>query len=170
MKTTLKLVLAAAIFAFSSNVSAQELKLAHIDMQELIMSMPEYEEAMAALQKVGEDLEQELELMQVELNRNFDDFQRNQESLSDLVRQTRIEAIQRLQERIQIFQQQAQESYQMEWQRLMQPVQEKAHNAVEAVAEAQGITHVFNSQALLFTARNTIDLLPAVRQHLGIRN
>jgi len=168
MKTTLKLVLAITVFALCSNVSAQNLKVAHINMQELVFSMPDYDSAMVKLQKFTQDLEQVLEEMQVELNKKQDDFQKNQANWSDLVKQSKNEDLVTLYQRIQTFQQQAQESYQQENDKLLQPVLEKANKAISAVANEQGITHVFSEQSLLFTATGTINLLSAVQKHLGI--
>ena len=172
MKTTIKLVLVITFAAFCSNVSAQNIKLAHINMQELIESMPDYEEAMESLQKHGETLSNEIEEIQVELNRLIDEFQRVQESLQDLVRQSRLEEIQRRSERLEQFQQQAQFSFQQEQNRLLQPILEKANKAVETVAKEQNITYVISADQniLLFKAVGTLDLLPSVKEHLGIRD
>ena len=134
--------------------------------------MPEYVTAQENLQKFGQELSKEIEEMQVELNRKYDEFTRVQEGLTDLVRQTRWEEIQRLGERIEQFQQRAQVDFQQEHDRLMQPIFEKANKAVEAVAKEQGITYVISADPsiLLFKAVGTQDLLPAVMQHLGIKN
>ena len=171
MKTTLKLVLVGILIAFCSSVSAQNIKLAHINMQELIFTMPEYEAATAELQKFGQVLQDELESLQVEYNRKAHDYFNNSTNLTEIVRRSREEELQMMQQRIGMFQQQAQESYEIEQQKLFQPVIEKANKAVEAVAMAQGVTYVFTGdpQVLIFKAVGTLDLLPAVKQHLGIK-
>ena len=168
MKNTLKLVLAIVIVALCSSVSAQNVKLAHIEFTELILAMPEYDSAMVKMQKFTKELESELETMQVELNRKYDEFTKNQENMSDLVKQSRWEEVQRMNERIQRFQEQAQEQYQQEQAKLLQPIQEKANKAIDAVAKEQGITYVLNSQAIHFKAAGTLDLLPSVKKYLGI--
>jgi len=168
MKNTVKLVLVITIIALCSNVSAQTPKLAHISMQELVVSMPDYDSAMVKLQKFAQDLEQLLEEMQVELNRKQDDYQKNQANWSDLVKQAKNDELMTMYQRLQTFQQQAQENYETENTKLMQPVIEKANKAIETVAKEQGITYVFSDQALIFKATGTIDLLAAVQKHLGI--
>ena len=171
MKTTLKLVLAIALFALCSNVSAQTLKLAHINMEELIVSMPEYDSATVKLQKVAKGIDEELESMRVELNRKYEDYLKKRDDLTELVRSSKEQDIQALNQRIQVYQEQAQESYQQEQAKLMQPVLEKANKAIETVAKEQGVTYVIsaNNQILLFKAVGTLDLLPAAKQHLGIK-
>ena len=169
MKNTLKLALAVAIFALCGNVSAQNVKLAYIDLQELVVSMPEYDSAMVKLQKFAANLENALDEMNVEYNRKYDEFTRNQENWSDLVRQSKGQELTQIGQRIQKFQEDASESYGMEQQKLTQPVLEKANKAIDTVAKEQGITMVFSSQGLLYKAAGTTDLLPAVKQHLGIK-
>ena len=170
MKIIKKLAIAIALVAFCGNVSAQTLKLAHINMQELILSMPEYDTAQVKMQKVGQDLEKALEEMQVEYNRKLDEFSKNQTNWTDLVKQSKTDDLMSMQQRIQTFQEQAQQSYAQEQEKLMQPLVEKANKAIETVSKEQGVNLVFNDQALVFKAVGTLDLLPAVKQHLGIKN
>jgi len=171
MKITLKLVLAIVAVALCSNISAQTEKLAHIDRDELIISMPEYDSAMVKLQKFVQELEVELEAMNVERNKKFEDYSKNQDKWTELVRQSKADELQGFNQRIQIFQEQAQEEIQQEQGRLMQPILEKANKAIEAVAKEQGVTRVIsaNPQILIYKAVGTLDLLPAVKQHLGIK-
>jgi len=167
MKTTIKIVVVIVLFALCSNVSAQNLKLAHIDMQALIFSMPEYDSAQVKMQKFVQELQSELELMNVERNRKVEEFTKNQ-TWTDLVRQSKEQEILFMNQNIERFQQQAQESYQQKENELMLPIYEKANKAIETVAKEQGFTAVLSAQALLFKGAGTVDLLPAVKKHLGI--
>ena len=169
MKTTLKLVIVIAFVALCGNVSAQNIKLAYINMSELIVSMPEYDSAMVKIQQVIKDLEEALESMNVERNIKIEDYTKNQANWTELVRQSKGDEIQSINQRIQVFQEQAQESIQQEQGKLLQPIQEKASKAIDTVAKEQNITMVFDSQVLHFKAVGTLDLLPAVKQHLGIK-
>jgi len=169
MKTTLKLVIVIAFVAICGNVSAQNIKLAYINFQELIASMPESDSAQVKMQKVGQELEKTMEEMQVELNRKQDEFQKNQTTWTDLVKQSKTEELTSMYQRLQTFQQNANESYQQEYQKLLQPIQDKASKAIDAVSKEQNITMVFDSQVLHYKALGTLDLLPAVKQYLGIK-
>jgi len=170
MKNTIKLVFAiATTIALCSNVSAQ--KLAHINVEELIIAMPEYDSAMVKMQKIQKDLETEVEDMQVEYRRKLDDYLKNEANLTEIVKQSRQTELQNLGQRIQTFTESAQQQLEMENGRLMQPIWEKANKAVENVAKAQGVEYVIsgNPQILVFKAVGTLDLLPAVKDHLGIK-
>ena len=173
MKTIVKIVVAIVLVALCSNVSAQTtLKLAHINKSDLIVSMPEYEAAMVELQKIEQSLMDTMEELQVEYRKKLDDYTRNFDNWADLVKQTKMEELQSMQNRIQVFQENAQETMQIEQQKVFQPIIEKADKAIEDVAKEQGVTYVINgdSQILLFKAVGTLDLLPAVKAHLGIKN
>ena len=170
MKIIVKAIFVIAVFALCSNVSAQNSKLAHINMEELIVAMPEYDSAMVKLQKLGQDLQKGLEEMQVEMNRKQEEFSKNQDKWTDLVKQSKNEELVSIYQRIQTFQQSAEETMQQEQGKAMQPVWEKANKAVEAVAKEQGVTYVIsaNPQVLIYKAVGTLDLLPAAKKHLGI--
>lgn len=168
MKTLLKSVFVIAAVVLCSNVSAQALKLAHINMQELIVSMSEYDTAMVKMQKFTKTLETELETMNVERNRKLEEYTSKSKDWTELVRQSREQEITAMNQRIQLFQEQAQENYEQENAKLMQPVVEKANKAIESVAKEQGITYVLSSQALHYRAVGSTDLLPAVKKHMGI--
>jgi len=169
MKTTVKIVLVIAAFALCSNVSAQTQKLAHINMQELIFSMPEYDSATVKLEKMRKELEDDMELLQVEYRKKLDEYIKNEANLTDLVKSSKQMELQSLQQRIQMFQENAQQQLESENGKLLQPVIEKANKAIEAVAKEQGISYVVSEQVLHFKAVGTIDLLPAVKDYLKIK-
>jgi outer membrane protein len=170
MKNTLKLAVALAVVAVCGNVSAQtNLKIAYINMQELITTMPEYDSASVKLKKFSTELEREMELLQVEQNKKLEDYTNNSKNWTDLVRKSREDEIQAIRARIATFQEQAQESYAQKQEEFLQPVLEKANKAIEAVAKEQGITYVLNAQILHYKAIGSLDLLSAVKQYLGIK-
>jgi outer membrane protein len=169
MKILLKITFVFLTLSLCSSLSAQStLKLAHINAEELIMSMSDYDTAMVKFQKVQKEFETELETLSVELNRKIDEFQKNSETWTDLVKQSRQDDIISMQQRIQTYRQGAQENLEQEYNKLMQPVYEKVNKAIEAVAKEQNITYVLNAQVLSYRSADATDLLPAVKKHLGI--
>ena len=75
-----------------------------------------------------------------------------------------------MQQRIQGFQQTAQQDLQQKEAELFQPIMDKAQSAIEAVAKANGFTHVFDLGAggVLYFSEQSIDILPLVKKELGI--
>ncbi len=96
------------IFA-GQRADAQAVKFGHINSDELIKAMPEYDSAMAKLEKTRKDLVNALEIMQVELNNKYEKYNKESKTLTDLVRQSREQELQDLQARIQEFQANAQQ-------------------------------------------------------------
>lgn len=165
----MKKIIFSALFAFLSiSLFAQTPKIAYINMQELITAMPEYDEAMKALQEKTKSLEDEMEQMMVERNRKLEEYSTKSKDWTDLVRQSREQEIQQMNERIQIFQQSAQQSLEEEQMKLLQPITEKANAAIAEVAKTQGITYVINSQVLVYQSTDAINILSNVKKHLGI--
>lgn len=172
MKTLLKFVFVLAIVTLCGNVSAQKpLKLAHLNVDELVQSMPDYDTAMRKMQKLSKDLQTEMESMQVEYNKKFEDYNTNAKNLTDLVRQSREQELVAMQQKMQVFRESAQEQMDQEQAKLLQPIIEKINKAVEVVAKEQGITYVLsaNQQILLYKSLDSQDIMPLVQQQLGVK-
>ncbi len=152
-----------------STVSAQ--KFARIDVQEIVMAMPEFEEAQKNLEAFGKDLNEQMEQIQVEFNNKLADFQKNQATMAASVKQMRQQELEQLQQRFSEFQQIAQQDFQKKQAELIEPVQKKAQEAVNKVAKANGYIVVFDvsipSLAYIDEAQTT-DIAPLVKKELGI--
>ncbi len=170
MKNSMKLFLIAVFLLGGITLNAQELKFGHIDSRELLMSMPESDSAQAKIKKLGEDYQRQMEEMQVELNKKYDDYLQNRESYTQLIVQTKEADIQEMQQRIGNFEQMAQQDLQTQQQTLMQPILEKANNAVKTVAQENGFIYIFDigSGNPVYWSEQSINVLPMVKTKLGI--
>lgn len=162
------LILIAAVLGVST-VSAQ--KFARINVQEVVMAMPEFEEAQKNLEAFGKDLNEQMEQIQVEFNNKLADFQKNQATMAASVKQMRQQELEQLQQRFSEFQQIAQQDFQKKQGELLEPVQKKAQDAVNKVAKANGYIVVFDisvpSLAYIDEVQTT-DIAPLVKKELGI--
>jgi outer membrane protein len=154
-------------------VNAQsKLKIGHINSQELLEAMPESDSAQAKLEELAMDHETVLEEMSVEFNKKFEAYRLAMEegTLSDLARATKEAELQDMQTRIQTFEQTASQDLQQKRVELFTPVQEKAINAVNEVAEENGFTYIFDTGmgALVYTSPDSEDILPLVKAKLGL--
>lgn len=158
------------LMSFAASVQAQtKQKFGHIDSQALLESMPERAQADKALEDFAAQLEKQLGAMTKELEAKIQDYQANEATMSEIIAQTKAEEIQNLQQRIQAFQQNAQQSLVKKEAEVYQPILDKAKEAIEKVSASNGYTYVFDtsSGALLFQpdGENIIDL---VKKELGI--
>jgi outer membrane protein len=151
-------------------LKSQDLKFGHINSQELLTAMPESDSAQAKIEKLAGDYEQQLEEMRVELNKKYDEYLTNRDNYTDLIRQTKEADITEMQQRIANFEQVAQQDLQTQQQRLIQPVLEKANNAIKLVAEENGFVYIFDvsrGNPVYFSNKST-DILPMVKTKLGL--
>ncbi len=170
MKIVVKLFLVAAVLVMCGNAASAQ-KFGTINVQELLMAMPDRDSAIVKLQKFEEELGSQMEAMQVELNTKYLDYQKTQDSLTPTMRQLKEKELEDYQRRMQEFQQMAQQDYSKMQQDLMTPVINKAQESIKKVGKAQGLTFVFDvsSGSVIYQDEATvIDILPMVKQDLGI--
>ena len=161
-------ILIAALLGVST-VSAQ--KFARVNLQEIVVAMPEFEEAQKNLEAFGKDLQEQMEQIQVEFNNKLADFQKNQATMAASVKQMRQQELEQLQQRFSEFQQIAQQDFQKKEAELIEPVQKKANDAVNKVAKAAGYIAVFNTSVpslAYFDEAQLTDIAPLVKKELGI--
>ena len=134
-------------------------KFGHLNAQELISIMPERDKAVSELQDYAKGLESQLMSMQSEY----------QSMIEDLTKQDKIAEIQGLEQRITTFQQSAQTSLQNKEIELLQPIEEKATDAINAVAEKGKYTYILDSSSgILLYSKDSENILDKVKKELGL--
>ncbi|HEY9124253.1 MAG TPA: OmpH family outer membrane protein [Bacteroidales bacterium] len=158
--------------AFISTAGAQTaIKLGHINSQELIEAMPESDSAQKKIEKLTKDLQSQLETMQVELNNKYQDYLSKRDTYSDLIKQTKENELQELNQRIQTFSQNAEQDLQKQRSGLYKPILDKANKAIADVSKENGFTYIFDLAGglIIYHAENSTDILPLVKAKLGLK-
>ncbi len=170
MNKVIKICMVAALMMCSTSIFAQ--KLGRISMQEIIVAMPETTSMQTNLEAFRKDLADNLETMQVELNKKYEDYQKNLSTMTASVRDLKEKDMQDLQTRLQQFEQSAMQDMQAKQNELLEPIIKKAKDAVNKVSKAGGYTVVYdmavNSLAYIDEASVT-DISGAVKAELGIK-
>ena len=169
MKKLLGLTLLAVAMFGISTASAQ--KMARINLQDIVVAMPEFSEAQKNLEAFAKDLQEQMEQIQVEFNNKLADFEKNQATMAASIKQMRQQELQQLQQRYAEFQQIAQQDFQKKETELLEPVQQKAQNAVNKISKANGYIAVFNTSVpslAYFDEAQLVDIAPLVKKELGI--
>ncbi len=168
MKKTINILLIAGstFFAFSANAQ----KLAHINLDSLLKSMPESDSA----RKVGQAhylmLENEVESMQKEYQEKVQDYQAHQAGYTELIKNNKQQAISDMGQRIQAFQQSAQQDLSKFQDSITKPIITKAKNAVAKVAQQHQYKYVFDtSSGVVVYFEDSDDLYPLVAEYLGLK-
>ncbi|MDR2911444.1 MAG: OmpH family outer membrane protein [Bacteroidales bacterium] len=161
----------AAILLFvvaSATANAQTLKFGHIEFQALIPIMPEYAAAQTELEKFQQDLEEVLTELNEGYQQKLAEFEQLGTDVSDVRRTAKVTEIQEIGTRIENYRTSAYQQIEQKQTELLQPIIEKARVAIEEVAKAQSLVYVFDSGLLLYKSNSSIDVLPLVREKLGI--
>jgi len=171
MKNYLRLSIVVVFLLIGTTSFAQNLKFGHINSQELLSLMPERDSAQVVLENYAQQLEDQLETMQVEYNNKVQQYLANQENYTDLIKQTKEQELTDMQERIQGFQNTAQQTIQQKEAQLIQPIIDKAEKAIKEVAEEQGFTYIFDLArgTILYFSDASQDILPLVKAKLNIQ-
>lgn len=164
-------IAALLIFVVAAGHS-QNLKFGHINSDELIQAMPEFDSATAKLEKFRKELVNALELMTVELNNKNDAYTKEAKNLTDIVKQTKEQELIDLNKRIQEFQQNAQEQLQNKQVELFQPIYTKVDKAIKDVGKENGFLYVFDvakGALLYFDETKSTNILALAKTKLGIK-
>jgi len=163
-----RIALLTLVCILSINSYAQN-KLGYIDSQELLLLLPERKTAEAEVQTFAKSLESQLQAMTSEYQQSVQDYQANETSYDDLVKQDKISEITGLEQRIQSFQQNAQQALQTKEQELLEPILAKARKAIEDVAKEEGYTYIFDrSLGTVLFAKESENILSKVKKKLNL--
>ncbi len=168
MKNILKLFVVALFVAFSVQSQVQTSKIGHINFDELVAQMPRQDSINKALENFVSGLESQVQAMQTELEGKYGDYQANQATMSEIIRQTKEKEIMDLQQRMEVFNQQAQYEIQNKQFELSQPLLNKAKKAIEDVAKENGFTYIINGNVQILLYANGTDIMPLVKAKLGL--
>ncbi|MCT8340453.1 OmpH family outer membrane protein [Luteirhabdus pelagi] len=170
MKKLKLAILAIGMFAATTGfVNAQESDIAHIDTQKLVEAMPEMKAAQSELEKIQKTYDTEIKTMMKELETKMRQYDGEASTKTDEENAKRVEEVQGMQNNIQAYRQQAMQDLQKKEVDILKPILEKARNAIQKVARAQGYEYVMDST----TGSGVIladgkDLMADVKTELGI--
>lgn len=148
---------------------AQEVKIAMVNTNEIFTVMPEVSTMENELVAMAKQYEQELKIMEDEYTRKYTDYMAQGDSLTENIKQLRMQEIQDLHSRIENFYVMANESRNKKQEELMVPIREKIQKAIDTVGEENGYTYILNPGALLYVSKNAVDATDKVKAKLGIR-
>jgi outer membrane protein len=155
------------------DINAQNLKFGHINSDELIQALPDYDSATTNIEKFRQDLINALELMQVEMNNKSEAYNKEAKNLTDIVRQTKEQELMDMNRRIQEFQASAQTQLQEKQSELFQPIMAKIDKAIKDVGKENGFVYIFTvgqgSTLVYFDETKSTNIMPLAKAKLGIK-
>lgn len=166
----MKKLILMALIALPMSLFAQQ-KFAHVNSSEIIQAMPEYTKAQTDLQTLGKQYEEELKRIQDELQTKSEDYEKNEATLPEAVKQRRQQDIQDLYQRFQQYRQTADQEFAKAQQAKMAEITEKVSVAIKAVGTEGGYVYVMDVTAGIPFINETLskNVTADVKAKLGIQ-
>jgi outer membrane protein len=147
MKKIKSLLMAIAlVLGATSFVNAQS-KMAHVDTQALMESMPEMKAAQNQLEKLQKTYDTEIKAMAKEFEAKVKQYGNEEGTKTQEENEKRVIEVQGMEKNISAYRQQAMEDLRSKELDIYQPILDKARTAIQKVARAQGINYVMDSTA-----------------------
>jgi outer membrane protein len=166
-------ILTTLIFLAGQKVMAQNVKFGHINSDELIQALPEFDSANVKLEKFRKELINALDLMTVELNNKSETYNKESKNYTDIVKQTKEQELVDMNKRIQEFQNNAQQQLQQKQAELFQPIMAKVDKAIKEVGKENGFVYIFSigqgSSLLFFDEAKSTNVMPLAKAKLGLK-
>jgi outer membrane protein len=174
MKNRWIFVLAFLVAAVSAEAQDSGIKIGYTNAEFILSNLPEAKEIESELKVHEQQLTAQLEAKSKDFQAKVADFQQNAQNMIPEVRADKERELQTLQGSIQKFQQDAQASLQRKSAELVQPAFDKIQVAIDAVAKANGYTHILNSGQpevglnIILYASEEFNISDLVLKELGI--
>lgn len=152
-----KVILSAVAMLFVGFAAqAQEVKIGYTSVEFIMDLMPEMEQIGADIQDYQTQLQTNIQTKGADFQRQVQAYQQAAPTMTEEARAAKEAELTKLQGDLQKYEQDAQISYQRKLQELLEPVQSKVVNAINAVAAENNYTHIFaetagQSPILLYT-------------------
>lgn len=164
----MKNLIIAFVLAFSTFAASAQNKIGYISTEDLISDMPEAEKADAELKEYQTALAQQGQDMMKELNAKDSIFVKDSVKLSPTMKEIKRNELIALYQKVQNWNQQAQDLYQQEAQKKIAPLRVKALDAIKAVAKENNYTYIFDMNSIIVAPPGD-DVLHLVKKKLGIK-
>lgn len=144
-------------------------KLGHLNSNELLLAMPERTNVENQIKKYAQDLESQLSAMTTEYQTKVQNYQSNEATMTEAIKKDKIKEITNLEQRINEFQQTAQQDLQAKEEALLKPLIDKAKKAIEDVAKENNYNYIFDSGVgVLLYQKDSDDIMPMVKKKMGL--
>lgn len=162
-----------ALAAIAMCLGAQAQKFGYVNTSEVFNVMPEKATAENTLKTAAEKYETEFRNLQEAFQKKMTDYEAQDKDAStpQAIKDRHNQELQDEYTKIQNFQQTAQQDLARQQDQLLQPIQQKLQNAIQAVGAEGGYTFIFDMAAgsILYNGTGAEDVSAKVKSKLGIK-
>lgn len=154
--------------------NAQTLKVGYTNVDYVLNNLPDAKDIENKLKTEKAQYDKLLQDKIADFQKKYDDYQKNAQSMSAVIRADREKELQNGQQSIQEFQQNSESALAQKQQQLLAPVLDKIDKAIKDVAKEAGYTYVFNTDAgqgstpILLVAPDSDNISDLVFKKLGV--
>ena len=163
----MKKLIVAGVMALGFLSASAQTKIGYVNTDEVIAAMPETQKANKELQEYQESLAKQYDDLEKEANDKSAQFIKDSATLNASMKEIRRDDLIKLIQRVQGFNNEAQEKAKQAAQQKFAPIQQKAMDAIKSVAKKSGYTYVLDVNSVLVGPPGD-DILPLVKKELGI--
>ena len=167
----MKKVIICAICAICGFTTANaQGKFGHVNTNEIIQAMPEYNKAKTEIDALQQQYEADLKSMQDELQKKGEAFDKEQATLPENIKQRRQTELQEMYQKIQQSYQDNQQALQKASAEKMQAIQAKVLEAIKSVGQTGGFIYIMEDNSLPYISSTlSTDVTAQVKAKLGLK-
>ena len=165
-----KLIICAICALCGFTTANAQAKFGHVNTQEIIQAMPEYQKAQTEIKALQDQYEADLKSMQDELTKKGEAFDKEQATLPDNIKQRRQQELQDMYTKIQQSYQDNQQALAQAQQEKMNAITTKVLDAIKAVGQAGNYIYIMDmgSGVPYISTTLSTDVTAEVKKKLGI--
>jgi outer membrane protein len=151
-------------FISSKGFSQSQLKIGHVNFEEIMLSLPERDSAQAVLKKEADELQSAYEELTVTYNQLFDEYQKGLPSYTAILKKAKEDELLDKQKRMAEFEQNASTTLQNRNTELLKPIIERINQAISRVATEDGFTYILDISkgSVVFTSKESQNITLSV--------
>lgn len=155
-------------------VAQNNIKIGYTDPEYILSMMPKYKQVESELKSYEKQLQSQLDSKLKEYQVKLEAYQKDINSLTDIVKQDKERELIGMQTSIKSFEEDALASMQKKQAALLDPLIQDIQKAIDAVAEENGYTYVFSTSAgnnaaiILYAKNKDEDISELVLKKLGV--
>ncbi|MCH8318507.1 MAG: OmpH family outer membrane protein [Bacteroidetes bacterium] len=135
------------IFNLAANAQTKTLKIGYTNIEYILNVLPESKQVNSELNTYKAQLDKQYQIKAKEFMEKNAAYERGAATMTEVIRADKERELINLQDEIREFERNAEQSLIKKQESLMSPLLEKVQNAIDQVAEENGYTYIFNSDA-----------------------
>jgi len=167
----MKKLILCAICAICGLTASAQAKFGHVNTQEVIQVMPEYTTAKNEIEALAKQYEADLQSMQQEFQKKYEDYQKNGATLPENIKQRREQELQDMDTKIRQSVQDNQQELAKAQQEKMQAITSKILEAIKQIGQAGNYVYIMETGAGIPYISTTLseDVTAQVKAKLGLK-